>query len=283
MRLRQAIAACVLAWAAILLHRGLYAPTMVIVGQIGIGLLFVAMHRRLLMGLLRHSARETPLQWTREVWPFQWRIAVSSMCYYFTAQIFIPILFALRGTVEAGQMGMSLSVTGYITILALAWTSTKTTPFGRLIARREFHQLDRLFLLTLGQSIVVFSVIALAACGVAALLPALIPRLAARIVPPQLFVVLVLAAGANCVVQSLATLLRSFKSEPFLMQSLVVASLTLLLAALTATRWGVAGVTLSYLSATALVGLPFAAVIFVRARHGYLTLARPVVCEAGAE
>ena len=179
-------------------------------------------------------------------------------------------------------MGMSLSVTGYITILALAWTSTKTTPFGRLIARREFHQLDRLFLLTLGQSIAVFSVIAVAACGLAALLPALVPRLAARIVPPQLFVVLVMAAGANCVVQSLATLLRSFKSEPFLVQSLVVASLTLLLATLTAARWGIAGVTLSYLGATALVGLPFAAVIFVRARRGYLILATPAVYQSEA-
>ncbi len=179
-------------------------------------------------------------------------------------------------------MGMSLSITGYMTVLALAWISTKTTPFGRMIARREFLELDRLFLRTLGQSLAVFSLIALAACGVAALLPALAPRLAVRMVSPQLFALLVVAAGANCVVQSLATLLRSFKREPFLVQSLVVASLTLLLAALTAARWGIAGVTLSYLTASAVVGLPFAVAIFVRARRGYLTLAAPGVCGAEA-
>lgn len=254
-----------------LLHRGLYAPALVIVGQTGTGFLFVARHRRLLAGLLRHPTHKAAIHWTREVWPFQWRIAVSWMCSYFTAQILIPIL-ALRGMVEAGQMGMSLSITGYMTFLALTWSSTKTTPFGRMIARREFQGLDRLFLRTLGQSLAVFVLIALAACGVAVMLPAVAPRLAARIVSPQLFAVLVMAAGANCVVQSLATLLRSFKIEPFLVQSLIVAVITLLLAALTVARWGNAGVTLSYLAASTVIGLPFAAAIFVRARRGYLTM-----------
>ncbi len=271
MRLRQAVAVAVLAWLAMLLHCGLYAPALAIMGYVGVGLFFLVSRRRLLEGLLRHPARESAIQWNREVWPFQWRIGISWMCSYFTVQVFIPIIFALRGPVEAGQMGMALSITGYMTILALAWSSTKATPFGRLIAQREFHRLDRLFQRVLSQSLIVFTLIALAACGLIALLPAIAPRLAERIVSPQLFAVLVLAAGANCVVQSMATLLRSFKSEPFLPQSLVVASLTLLLAALTAPRWGNAGAAFSYLAATAVIGLPFAGIIFVRARRVYLT------------
>ena len=202
------------------------------------------------------------------------------MCSYFTVQVLIPIIFSLRGPVEAGQMGMSLSITGYMTSLVLPWISTKATPFGRMIARREFQGLDRMFLRTLGQSMAVFGVIALAACSVAALLPAVAPRLAVRMVSPQLFTVLVLAAGANCVVQSMAILLRSFKREPFLVQSLVVASLTLLLAALTAARWGNAGVTLSYLAATAGIALPSAFTIFLRARRVYLAMS-PLAVSGG--
>jgi O-antigen/teichoic acid export membrane protein len=270
MRLRQAVAAAVLAWIAMLLHRGLYSPALVIVGQIATGLLFLVTRRRLLVGLLRRPALQNAIPWGREVWPFQWRIAGSWMCSYFTVQVFIPIVFQLRGAVEAGQMGMSLSITSYMTVLALAWSSTKTTPFGAMIARREFRGLDRLFRRTLLQSIAVFAVIALGACGMVSLLPAVAPRLAARLVSPRLFAALVLAAGANCVVQSLATLLRSFKSEPFLVQSLAVAALTLLLAALTAPRWGNGGAAFSYLAATAGIGLPFAWVIFTRARCGYL-------------
>jgi hypothetical protein len=272
LRLQQSVAGIALAWAAMFLHHGLYSPALVIAGQAGTGLFFLAARRRLLIGLLWHQTCDASICWGREVWPFQWRIAVSCLCSYFTMQVFIPILFALRGPVEAGQMGMSLSITGYMTGLVMPWISTKATPFGRLIAQRQFEGLDRLFLRTLGQAMAVFGVIALAADGGAALLTVVAPRLAARMVSPQLFALLVLAAGAGCVVQSLATLLRSFKREPFLWQSLAVASLTLLLAALTAGRWGNAGVTYGYLTATAGIGLPSALTIFARARRRYLVM-----------
>jgi hypothetical protein len=280
LRLRQAVAGMLLAWAAMLLHHGLYAPALVIAGQLGTGFFFLGARRRLLSGLLRYPAGDASIRWRREVWPFQWRIGVSCLCAYFTMQVFIPILFALRGPVEAGQMGMSLSIAGYMTSLVLPWISTKATPFGRMIAERRFQRLDQLFLRTLGQALAVFSMIALAAGLGALLLTVAAPRLAERMVSPQLFAVLLVAAGANCVVQSLGTLLRSFKREPFLGQSLAVASLTLLLAALTAPRWGTTGVTLSYLAATAGIALPSALRIFTRARRGYLAVS-PLAASGG--
>ncbi|HTW80091.1 MAG TPA: hypothetical protein VME23_11150 [Terracidiphilus sp.] len=273
MRLRQAGASTALAWSAMVLHHGLFAPCLVIVGRTGMGFLFLVANRRFLLGLLKYPVRGGGICWARDVLPFQWRIAVSWMCSYFTIQLFIPILFATCGPVQAGQMGMSLSITGYMSALVLPWVSTKATPFGRLVAQRQFQGLDQLFRRTLGQSLAVFALIALCACVGAALLPAIAPRLAARMVSPRLFAVLVVAAGAKSVVESLATLLRSFKREPFLLQSLAVAALTLALAALVAPRWGDAGVTFSYLGVTAGVALPSALTIFERARRGYLSMA----------
>jgi hypothetical protein len=149
-----------------------------------------------------------------------------------------------------------------------------------LISARQFHGLDRLFLRTLGQALTAFSMIALAsACG-AAMLSVAVPRLATRMVSPQLFAMLVLAAGANCVVQSLGTLLRSFKREPFLVQSIAVATLTLLLAVLTAPRWGNTGVTLGYLAVSVGIGLPCALTTFLRARREYLSVS-PLAASQG--
>lgn len=271
LRLFQALVVVLVSWAAIRCHHGLYACALVNLGTSATGAIFLFGNRRLLLGLLRHPAGEHAVSWKREVWPFQWRIAGSWMCSYFTVQIFIPILFALRGPVEAGQMGMSLSITGYMTILALAWTSTKTTPFGRMIAQRDFRGLDRLFQRVLGQSLAAFVLLGLAACSVALGLSWAAPHLAARMVSPRLFALLVVAAGANCAVQCLAALLRSFKSEPFLTQSVAVTVLMVLLAGVTAPRWGNAGAAFSYLAATGGVALPSAVVIFNRARRGYLT------------
>jgi len=270
MRFRQGGAVALCAWVPMLMHHGLYSPALAIVGQTVTGLVYVAGHRQLLAGLLRNRNAEKVVDWNREVWPFQWRIAVSSMCSYFTALVFVPILFAVRGPVEAGRMGMALSITGYMTVLALAWTSTKSTPFGNMIARRAFAELDRLFRRAQAQSLAAFAAMAICACAGAAVLPFFAPRLAARLVSPQIFAVLVLAAGANCAIQSMATLLRSFKKEPFLVQSLIASSLTLSLVALTARRWGGAGAAFSYLSATAGFALPSALAIFARARRSYL-------------
>lgn len=282
LRLWQAVAGMALAWIALLLHHGLYSPALVVLGQIAAGLFFLGARRHFLTKLLRHRSCAAAIRWTSEVWPFQWRIAVACMCSYFTMQVFIPILFALRGPVEAGQMGMSLSIAGYIAGLVLPWITTKATPFGRLVARRQFEGLDRLFLRTLGQALAVFVVIGVAADGGAALLTAVAPRLASRMVSPELFALLVLASGASFVVQSLGVLLRSFKQEPFLAQSIVVASLTLLLAAATAPRWGTTGVTLSYLAVRAGIGLPFAMMIFARARRKYLTIGPLAASRGGA-
>ena len=272
MQLRQAIAYAGLAWTAMVLHHGLFAPALVIAGQVGIGLHFLFGHRRLLFGLLRHSSREAAIQWRSEVWPFQWRIAVSWMCSYFTVQILIPILFALRGPVQAGQVGMSLSITGYISVLALAWTSTKATPFGSLIARGEFERLAQLFRRAIAQSMAVFAAIALLALAAVALLPAAVPRLAARMVPVSLFALLVMGAAANHFTQNLAILLRSFKQEPFLAQSLVVAALNIALAAVAIPKFGALGAALSYLLATGGAGLPIAWIVYRRARRGYLNV-----------
>jgi len=276
MQLRQAIAYAGLAWTAMVLHHGLFAPALVIAGQVGIGLHFLFGHRRLLIGLLRYRCGEAAIHWRSEVWPFQWRIAVSWMCSYFTVQILIPILFALRGPLEAGQVGMSLSIAGYMSVLALAWTSTKATPFGSLIARREFKTLAQLFRRAVVQSMVVFAAIALLALAAVALLPTAAPRLAARMVPVSLFVLLLLGAAANHFTQNLGILLRSFKQEPFLGQSLVVAALNIGLAAAVIPKFGAFGAALSYLVATAGAGLPIAWIVYRRAQRGYLNVTRLV-------
>lgn len=270
MRFRQSLAAAAMAWMALLLRHGLYAPALVIIGQTAAGMWFVFSRRRLLKELFLFEAETCGVDWIREVWPFQWRIAVSWLCTYFSAQAFIPILFAARGAVEAGEMGMSLSISGYMIVLALAWCSTKATPFGQMIARREYAALDRLFQRTLLQSLVVYLLLAACVLGTVALLGEYLPALAGRMLPLGGFLLLLAAAGANMTVQSLATLLRSFKREPFLVQSIAVAVCTVGLALLTTRRWGAAGAEWSYLIAAAGIALPSAVRIYLHMRRSYL-------------
>ncbi len=137
LRFMQSVTGSLLAWGALSSHHGLFAPSMMLLGMASIAVWLVGKHK-LLLGLLGYYTGRDRIRWSEEVWPFQWRIAVSWFCGYFIFWLFNPVLFAFRGPVEAGQMGMSLSLVNAIQNIAVSWVSTKSAPFGTLVARKEY-------------------------------------------------------------------------------------------------------------------------------------------------
>jgi hypothetical protein len=261
-RLWQALTVLAISWTALLTRHGLYAPAMVIAGYAPVASVFLWSRRDLLLGLLRYDSHEEMISWQTEIWPFQWKIAVSWLCSYFTIQIFTPLLFAFRGPVEAGQMGMSLSVGVYLSNVVLSWMSTKAAPFGQMVSRGQFSELRSLFSRTMKQSLSVLAGMTLACEAGIVALHFLFPRLAARMLSPWVFALLILASVGSFAVQSMAIYLRSFKREPFLVQSLVVAALTILFSLLTVRAWGSAGLAFSYLLCSGIIGVTLATKTF---------------------
>jgi hypothetical protein len=269
MRFCQALAVPFFSWSVIIAHKGLFSPGLVIVAQLLVAGGFLFTRRRLLWGLLRMRSQLAGVHWRREIWPFQWKIAISWLCSYFTMQIFIPILFAVRGPREAGQMGMSLSIIGYLGTFMLAWINTKAPSFGNLVAQGNFAELDELFFLTLRQALALLLILCVLCETGLLLLDAYYARLGQRLVSPAVLALLLLAGVSSFVIQSMAIYLRSFRREPYLYQSLTVAALTLVFSWLLARPYGNTGVALSYFFCTGIVGLLSAGAIFVswRRRH----------------
>src|ERR1035441_8549881 len=82
LRLIQATIGSSLAWLALITHHGLLAPAMMIVGIASTTALWLIGKRKLLLGLLRFDPGPDRIQWWKEVWPFQWRIALSWLSGY---------------------------------------------------------------------------------------------------------------------------------------------------------------------------------------------------------
>jgi hypothetical protein len=269
MRLSQAMLGSLLAWAAMATHHGLFSPAMMILGQATIGSAFLlsSPRRRLLKGLLIYKVGEHFVGWRREIWPFQWRIAISWLCGYFIFQLFNPVLFAYQGPIAAGRMGMSLSIAGSIGAIATAWMNTKASPFGSLVARGEIRALDTLFFRTLWQST------ALLATGSAAFFLVLVfvdhrfPQFSMRVLPPWAFALLLLTTIMNHVVFSEALYLRAHKREPFLVLTVVVSIVLGCSTFLLGKFWGANSVTVGYFTIGALIGLPSATYTFIRKRR----------------
>jgi len=245
LRFMQSVAGSLLAWCALASHHGLFAPSMMLLGMASSAFVWLFRKRKLLTGLLRYHTGEHRIRWAEEVWPFQWRIAVSWFCGYFIFWLFNPVLFAFRGPVEAGQMGMSLSLVNAILSVAISWISTKSAPFGTLIARKEYQQLDRTFFKALWQALAVSFAGALMAWLGCVYLNFQHLRFAQRLLDPFTLALLLVLMITNVVIFSEAIYLRAHKQEVFFINS-VVGAITVTIFTLTFGRYyGARGIAIS--------------------------------------
>ncbi len=265
-RLSQSITGSTLAWMALLLHHGLFAPALLITGQAIAGLIWISRRRRMLLGLLRHPVGQHAIDWWSEVWPFQWRIAVSYACGFFIFQLFNPILFRYWGPAAAGRMGMSLNLSNAIASIAIAWINTKAAPFGAMIARREYAVLDRVFFRSVAQS--------LALCGLGSIVvwtaTVWLTRhhvpFAQRLLPPLPFGLLLISMNINQVVSSMALYLRAHKQEKFLLNSILGAIFLTLSTYFLGRRFGAIGMTSGQFATAIVLGLGLGSYTFFKWR-----------------
>lgn len=271
LRMSQAVLGSLLVWSALALHRGLFAPAMMILGQVIAGVVWLHRRRRLLLGLFRQKTVSHRVRWRTEIWPFQWRIAVSWICGYFIFQLFNPVLFAYRGPVAAGQMGMSLSIAGALTSVAIAWVNTKAAPFGSMIARRDFAQLDKVFFQALRQSVSVCAGGSLVVWLGCIYLHTARLRFAQRMLDPPSMGILLLGTIINVIVFAEAVYLRAHKEEKFLSGSILGAVLIGSSTYWIGKRYGAIGMVSGYLAVGIVVGLGYNTYIFLKYRKQWHT------------
>ena len=266
-RLGQAVLGSALAWIALISHHGLFAPALIILGNASTSIVWLFNRRHLLFSLLRRRPGTNSMHWSSEVWPFQWRIAISWLCGYFIFQLYNPVLFAYDGAVVAGQMGMSLSLTNALMSVSIAWINTKAAPFGSMIARREFDQLDHHFFRALARS----TGICCAGASVIWLIDFLLNRmhspLAQRLVDPASLAFLLGTAPLNAITFGQAMYLRAHKQEKFLLNSILGAVLVGASTLVLGKFYGVRGVVVGSFASGLLVGLPMGTYTFAKFRR----------------
>ena len=192
------------------------------------------------------------VSYRNEIFPFQWKIALSWVSGYFIFQLFNPVLFATEGAVVAGQMGMTLTALNAILGFTLSWVTTKVPTFSGLIAQKKYIQLDNLFNRTLLQSSVI---------NISALIGMFVfifgirylniqiggKNLGDRFLTylPMLFMMLPILL--NHIIAALATYLRCHKREPMMIQSITMGVLCSLSTIFLGRYFGVIGMTTGYM------------------------------------
>jgi hypothetical protein len=230
---------------------------------------------RLLHGVWAARAAAGVVDWRREIWPFQWRIAVSWMAGYCGSQAIVLILFDRLGPVDAGRFGLSLTAMSAVATGATAWLSTKAPRFGNLVAQQRHGELDAMYTRAWRGAFLVGLFGVLLVCVVVAGLDLAHQPMARRFVPLAGLGAMAAAMLASIRVSAEATYLRAFRREPYLVLSIASGLLQALVALVAAESSNVLVVTIAYAVVGVGIGVLWAHPMFVRLRREYAGRAPP--------
>lgn len=194
---------------------------------------------------------EERISYMKEIFPYQWRIALSWISGYFIFQLFNPVLFASEGSVIAGQMGMTISALNGVQALALSWINTKVPAMSGLIAQKNFYDLDKLFYRTMKQMMWIgtFTLIIFVCVIYIIQVYNITPfglEIGNRFLPFVPLCLMTWATFTMLPINCWATYLRCHKKEPLLTNSVVIAILCCLSTVIVGNFYGLLGMTIGF-------------------------------------
>jgi hypothetical protein len=268
LRFFQGVCANFLAWTVLALGVGLFAASAAFLVNTLWGYGWVIRKYPTMLIELKRNWRQKSLSstfdWMSEVWPMQWRIAVSWISGYVIFQLFTPILFYYHGAALAGKMGISLAVANMLSNFAQVWLQANTPEMAKAVARKNWQELDSLFnrifwqatLVNLGGSL--FTLF-----GLWILSEMMISQ---RFLSLLDMAYLLAAFALSHMIGALAHYLRVHKQEPFMVLSVIGAVLVGISIWYFGRIYGVTGMVMSLLFINLIYGLPTAIWLWLRLR-----------------
>lgn len=256
-----------LLWLVLILHGGLYATPVAATFAACYAVIWAFTKKRPLIRALWSADRDRQsVSWPNEIWPMQWRIALSWISGYLMTQLFNPILFHYHGAEVAGKMGLTLSLCAALNATSLAWITTKSPIFGTLVAQRKFEDLDRTFFRSLIQSGLIITLAAGLLWLFIVWLASMDHPYSRRLLSPGLCALLFVNAVALHLTNAQAIYLRAHKREPLLPVYLASAVAMLISNYFLGRYVGAGGMVAGYVAVTMIIGLGFGTFVFLSKR-----------------
>jgi hypothetical protein len=206
------------------------------------------------------------INWIQDVWPMQWRIAISGMSNYFSFYLFVPILFHYHGPVAAGKMGMTLAIIAVLSEVSSRWIYSKAPRFGVLIASKKYCTLDKLFIRTTIVPLVVMFLMMSSVEIIAYLMYRSNYPLSQRILSPVPLGLFLFSELLMVITYSQLTYLRAHKKEPFMVLFVLQGVLTGLSTWLLGSHYGAIGMAVGYSVIMVFFVVPYGTFIWRRFR-----------------
>lgn len=169
-----------------------------------------------------HKLSDHPPQfaWMKEVVPVQWRIALISGSLHFATQFFTIIVCKFHSDAEAAPLGMTLSITTAIQMVALAWVQTKYPLVSLYHGEGNREKAGTLWRQTATISTILLAISFAALAALILALPMLDMNLEERFLNPTQILLLAVGAIANHIAAIQGFYVLAMKAKPLLAASL---------------------------------------------------------------
>ena len=263
LRLTQSIVGYTIFWLALIMGVGLWVVIVLPVVSTIFTWYWLRTHGKLLRWLARRS--DDPrhrLLWQNDVFPLQWRIALSWAGGYFIFNLLTPTVFSNYGAIEAGKLGIALTIFSSISTICMSWINAKSPKFTMHIARNEKKQLNILFngLFVRSTFTVFFASFGLVI--VVWYLNKLEINQINRIAEPKLLAILAIITILNAIIFSMAVYMRAHRQEPMLVNTLVCAALIAIVIIL-GIKISIFVMMFMYMMVGMVIGLPWTIYLFL--------------------
>jgi len=233
-----------------------------IIGLVGLGREALEIVRR----LWRAPVDRESVSYRRELWPLQWKFALSWLSGYLLYSLFTPVLFAFHGPELAGRMGMTAAAATAISSAAFAVMATKVPRLAILAADRDYSAMDALFRRATVSSVLVSAAGALLFLSFLVFVRGFDLELRERFLPALETSLFLSALVLQQVRFSMGSYLRAHKAEPFALLSVLEGIAAVPLLTLLGRDFGALGMILGFFGLTTLTLFP-ALHIFIRCRR----------------
>lgn len=268
LRFVQAVIGSLAVWTTLALGFGVWAIVIASAVQAVMTLLMVrGTCASFFLSVATSAGQPSEFQWSKDILPTQWRMAAISVTFHIATQCFVIIVTMYHGDAAAGPLGMTLSMSSAIQMLALAWLQSQFPEAARLHAEGDREKAGNRWRRTAVVSTLILAVGFCALCLAVVALPFFADGYEKRFLPPWQILLLGLGCLSNHITSVQGYYVLARKAKPLLIPSLIGSISTAIVVWSSGYLYSVDGIIVGYACTMTLIFLPVHSLAYLRFRQ----------------
>jgi O-antigen/teichoic acid export membrane protein len=212
---------------------------------VGIFMVFLQ-HKTLIASLGNWWTADRLVSWLGDIWPLQWRYALSWSAGILINALYVPVVFNYVGPEDSGRFGLSMNILNFVFMTTTMLAGAKSPKLAMLYGQRRFsemrHELRNMALLTS----LAYALLALGFLGAVVFLRSRNSAFSGRLIPFDLLLIGLVGVLGNSTFTLSSTFARSLNAEPFVTLSIVQGLLTIACLPWVTSHFGLGGAVCVY-------------------------------------